>query len=194
MNVKYKINGQSLWRYLHEKGFTDNKAKAVYWRINNKNLSPEEAINFKMPPAGDRKQQQLQAGRRFRGYTNDELLYTREQAKERGYLKQVKKLYHGKRLGEWAKESGISHGCLWWRVEKMGMSIKEAVALGKRQTLTYQGKTAYQWFGKGNYSFVYDRIKKGWSIDDAFTIPPDSDWKNKSFEQRGVRPKFKKIK
>lgn len=72
----------------------------------------------------------------------------------------------------------------------MGMSIEEAMTLPSRtQTkITYKGKTIKQLFGR-QASTIFDRISHGWSVQCACETPIDSDFRYKTFSERGYKPK-----
>ena len=186
--VKYFLqNGQSLLSACKD----ENNYKNCYWLIKNKHLTPDEALTYKRAPATkDQHKRQLINSRRFRGYADDELNISTAEARQRGYRQKASKLYHGQLLSYWAKESGLTVSCLWYRIEKMGMSLKEAMTLPSRtQTkITYKGKTIKQLFGR-QASTIFDRIAHGWSVQTACETPIDSDFRYKTFAERGYKPK-----
>lgn len=169
---KYQINGKSLYRYLLDQGFSESYYKKISWRINHKMMTPEEALKFEPVKAReDQHARRLECGRRFRGYSEDELHITTEQAKERGRMKRVQTLYHGKPLSDWCKEYNHTYGCINWRL-KHGWDLMTALQTPARgKAPTYKGVSIYELFGKGHRSLVWWRLQNGWGFEAACTCP-----------------------
>lgn len=191
MNIKYTYNGQSLWSYLHSIGMTVNKTKKIYWRIKNKCMTVEEALNFEPPKAGDRTLQVRMNGRRFRGYSDEEMNMTKEEAIRRGNYMKSKYAFKGKTMKELAKEKGISYNTLYSRITKQGMSVAQALneEIVHQRHFKFNGKDIKDLFDKTTVKNIYSRVSAGWSLEDACTIPVDS-FHNRRAKDKEIKDKI----
>lgn len=175
MNIKYKINGQSLRSYCLENGYPESFYTNCVWLIQNKHLTPEESIKYKRPIASQDNYTRCKRNhRRYLGYSENELDLSNEEIKEISYAKRGVIFYHGHTIGWWAKKYNISKGCIYYRIKKMGMSILEAVQepTKSQKTIKYNGKSIYEQFDKITCSRIKNRVwQSGWSIEDAVSIP-----------------------
>ena len=175
MNIKYKINGQSLRSYCLENGLPQKEYARCKWLCLHKYLTPEEALKYKNLPKQDNYIRCKRNHRRFLGYTEDELDLSTEEIKELSYAKRGVIFYHGHTIGWWAKQYNISKGCIYYRIKKMGMNILEAVQYTNRKDkiIKYKGKSIYKQFDKKTCNRITQRVNYyGWSIEDAINTPP----------------------
>lgn len=191
MNIKYTYNNQSLWSYLHSIGMTDNEAKKIYWRMKNKCMTPQEAISFTPAKAGNRTLQIRMNGRRFRGYSNEELNMTKEEAIRRGNYLKSKYSFRGKTMKQIAKEKGISYQTLYSRITKQGMSVAQALneIIIHPRHFKFNGKDIKDLFDKKTVKNIYSRVSAGWSLNDACTIPIDS-FHNRRAKDKQIKDKI----
>ena len=182
--TKHIIEGLSLWRWCIKHNRTLNQYKFYLWLIKNKCMTPEQAVQWKhIPPEQDQHARRLRATRRFLGWSEEEIALnlTVEEAKLKGRRKKATVLYGGRTLGEIANEVGMSRGCLWYRVNKMGMSVKEATSYKSiRETiLKYKGKSVYELFDARMARRIIDRVAHGWGLEQAVITPIDPNWRHR---------------
>lgn len=82
-----------------------------------------------------------------------------------------------KTLKQWADLFGINYHTLLSRVDSDKLSFEEAIKRGNRQLrmITYKGKTQSlsAWtkeLGFKEYT-LQNRLRKGWTVEEAFTTP-----------------------
>lgn len=185
MRTKYFIGDESLRSWCHTNGYNESYYKKLMWRIYKKCMTPEQAIEFKpLPAEKDQHARRLRATRRFCGWSEEEIAknLTPEEGKKKGHLKRAKMLFKGKTLNEIAKENNFPKGALYWRVYKLGLSLKEALSyLPKSESvLKYNGVSVYKLFGGRMGHRITDRVRNGgWSLEQAINTPIDPDWRHK---------------
>lgn len=186
--TKYTINGVSLWQYCVENGYSESYYKKTTWLIRNKMLSPEEAIKYHRPAATkDQKARVLRNQRRFRGYSDDELDISIEEAKKIGRMKQAKWTYKGDTLRQYCKKNGISYNTIRDRIVKQNICVNEALnmAIVPQLHLTWKGKRLCDIFTRKECHRIYSRYRdEGWPLELAITTPIDS------FYNRRKRPEY----
>ena len=137
--MKYIIEGKSLWRWCKENGKTETNYKYYVYLMKEKCMTLEQALVYKRPPAEiDQHARKLRNSRRFYGWTDEEIALNLSptEGKRHDAIKRAVILYKGKTLNEVAKEYGISRSCIWYRVFKQGMSIKEAI----KEAISYRSR------------------------------------------------------
>ena len=103
------------------------------------------------------------------------------------------KRYNGKSLGEWSDETGIKYWTLWARINRMGMTIEEAIGIpigilqekGKCGK-TYNEKTLIEWSEITGIKrdTLYKRINRtGMTIEEAIQIPLGESKDNQKFQE-----------
>jgi hypothetical protein len=95
------------------------------------------------------------------------------------------KKYNGKSLGEWSDETGIKYWTLHARINRMGMTIEEAIETPINHSI-FNGKTLNEWSEITNikYCTLYARINiQGMTIEEAVETPLGESNINQKFQE-----------
>lgn len=126
-NTKYFVEGKSLRQCCLERGI---KYITVLWRIYEKKMTPEQALNYQRPVmnAWERKKRKLANERRRRYHIDTKYLELPTKfIKQLGYDKQSKYFYKGMRLGKWCENNDVSYWTIVKRIQRHKLTVKEAI-------------------------------------------------------------------
>lgn len=139
---KHYINGISLFRYCEEKGLGKAEYARCLWLIQNKCMTPEEALNYHRPPAREDKEWIRKVNQRRRyGIKKEYLELPDKYLIEMGHDKMSKYFYKGMRLKKYCEKRGISYTMVYNRIKKFGLKVEDAIRLTKKELMELLKKT-----------------------------------------------------
>lgn len=122
-NTKYMVGDKSLRQACEEKGVN---YLTCLWRIYDKFMTPEEALNFVYKPITSKKRtRELE---RMRRGCDKRLIEVSKQIMNRiNHDKTTKYWYKGKRLTEWCKKHNVNYHTIIKRMKLKRLTVKEAI-------------------------------------------------------------------
>lgn len=128
---KYTIDGQSLWSFLGNK----NEYNRVNWLINNKYMTPEEAIKYHRKENPDAKWVKKVNNRRRIGIDEKYLEAPSSIVVKMGHIKQSKYLVNGELLSDICKRKKINLSRVYNRIYRYGLTPQQAVEVKKKELI-----------------------------------------------------------
>ena len=186
MNIKYRHNGYTIRKVCYEMGLSESKYKNILWRMKNKCMSFDEALSFKRQPARkDQVQRKIENGRRFRGYSDDEIKMSKKDAERFGIMKRAKYTVGDKTLFDYCKKNNISYQTIYARITKQNMAVREALnePIIHKRKIYYKGQPINEVFDGKKCHRIYGRVSEGWPVDLACELPIDSFYNRKAPEE-----------